>query len=344
MKIPRLVVLATAAWGGLALLTAVPAAASDTITLPSLSADAARVVREAAKQARPLAAAHPVPDLTGDRIADVLTVTASGNALEAHAGTGAAAGAGAFGTKVGVGSIAADRRYVGQADLNGDGYNDVMSLSTGGALYFAQHSGTVNGAATFHPEKNIANGWQTAALLTFTDFLGKDKENPTELDGLADILFRVPTDNSVYLYVNQGVDANGNITFFSWGKLLNNAQAVTSIAAADVTADGFPDFYTTFTDGSSRLLDFFAEQDASGNWVAKWYTITATGAAVHDVRLTTDVNDDGFPDLVTRTKATGQLEVALHNKIWNPASPATVFDTTNRKVLATGWNIYRAVA
>ncbi|RSM36458.1 VCBS repeat-containing protein [Amycolatopsis balhimycina DSM 5908] len=195
-----------------------------------------------------------------------------------------------------------------------------MSLSTGGSLYLAQHSGTVNGAATFRPEKNIANGWQSASLILVTDFLGKDRNNPTELDGLADILFRVPTDNEIYLYVNQGLDSNGNLTFFSWGKLLNDTQAVTSMAAADVTADGFPDLYTTFTDGSARLLDFFAEQDSSGNWIPKWYTITATGADVYDTRLLTDVNDVGFPDLLTRTKATGELDVALHARNWNPAA------------------------
>lgn len=338
----RFAALGSAVLGALFVLTP-PSAVAGTIALPTLSSEAKQAISHLpSAHARSRAAKNPAPDLTGDRIPDVLTV-ATDTSLAAHAGTGAVGGSGAFAAGTGVGSIPSDRRYVGQADFTGDGYNDIMSLSTGGSLYLAQHSGTVNGAATFRPEKNIANGWQSASLILVTDFLGKDRNNPTELDGLADILFRVPTDNGIYLYVNQGLDSNGNLTFFSWGKLLNDTQAVTSMAAADVTADGFPDLCTTFTDGSARLLDFFAEQDSSGNWIAKWYTITATGADVYDTRLLTDVNDDGFPDLVTRTKATGELDVALHTRNWNPAAPSAVFDTTNRKVLATGWGTYRIV-
>jgi hypothetical protein len=317
------------------------------LTLPSIPLQSPLRAMLRSKNVKPHRVGHATltsgrGDLSGDGRPDLVTVRTGTNALEVH--TGAAGGIGAFTTATTIGTTASDRIWLGQGDLTGDGNPDIATLSSDGTMRIATHTGTFDGLHTLNAEFTWATGWQAGNLFTLTDFLGRDPNNPTELDGLADVLFRYSGDNGYYVYINEGANANGFPQLRNWGKLLNDMQAVISVSIADVTGDGFPDLYMTFTDGSARLLDLFAEQDSTGQWHEKWYTIQPTGADASDFRTLTDVNGDGLPDLVTRRKAAGELRVDFHSGLWNPATPSTLFDTTHEKVLATGWTSYRLAA
>ncbi|MFE0027738.1 FG-GAP repeat domain-containing protein [Amycolatopsis sp. NPDC059021] len=345
-RLPRTIPVLTGLTVALTVTTAVAAAdtAAASLPVPTATSLLDSWTDNAGPRLRPLRStdADGVPDISTDRVPDLLTVEAAKGELAVHEGTGQPGGRGAFAGSVKVATMGLERTWLGQGDLNGDGYNDLVSLSSDGTLSLSVHSGIFAGENTFRPERVIARGWGAASLVTVADFVGRDTRNPTELDGLADILFRHGT--TIYAYVNQGPDASGNVRFTNLGAILDNAQAVTSMQLADVTGDDFPDFFMTFTDGSARLLDLFAEQDSTGKSHEKWYVLRPSGVDAADVRILTDINGDDYPDLVTRDKTTGALLACLHNGNWEPASPSTVFDPAHPKVLATGWAGYRIVA
>jgi hypothetical protein len=348
MKRTSSIGIATALLIGAMPTVAQPASADSAVVLPTIPAHSPLRTLLSASAARHPAgdverrAATGRGDITGDGVGDLVTVQSGSNRIDVHAGV--LGGCGAFATSTAVGTTGADRTWIGQGDLTGDGNRDLATLSTDGTMRISAHSGTYNGTSTFNPEFTWATGWGAGNLFTLVDFVGKDPNNPTELDGLADILFRYSGDNSYYLYINEGLNANGVPQLANAGALLNSMQAVTSVSIADVTNDGFPDLYMTFTDGSARLLDIFAEQDSSGTWHEKWYVLQATGATSADVHTLVDVTGDGQPDLVTRVKATGELHYTAHAPVWNPGAPSTLFDPAREQLLSSGWNGYRLVA
>jgi hypothetical protein len=329
----------TAAVSALCLLTGVPAVAdpASQAQLPTAGPALSAWARAAEK---PRTAIKGVGDVSLDGNPDLLAVNATTSDLTVQLGTGAANGAGAFASGVKVGTFPVIRHWMGQGDINGDGRTDLVSVANDGVLYFAFHSGVFNGAQTFQPDLPFGSGWHAASLITITDFMGRDRENPFVLDGLADIIFRV--NNTLYIYLNEGLNADGKPQFTLLGALFNDMQAVTSLNITDVTGDDGPDFYMTLDNGSAWLYDVFAEQDANGNWVGKWYTIQATGVEGAPVRLLTDVNGDDFADLIIRTPS-GDLRAQLNAADWDPARPSRLFDVANEKLLATGWSQYRLI-
>jgi hypothetical protein len=350
MKNQKRAVLACLATGLMLLTTPgfhALASPGDTVRLPRPGTAAQHISGHSTARPNPaVAAPHLVryADISGDGLPDLLTVRNIDNELAVHNGTGAADGAGAFAGSTRIGSIASNRKWANQCDLDGDGHNDVASIGSDGNLYFAMNTGTLNGDQTLRPEYvGAAGGWQNVSLVTCVDFVGHDPNDPTTLDGLADLIFRA-SDDAMYLYVNQGTNAAGVPQFSNAGQLLTGTGVITGLAVADVTHDRFPDLYMTMIDGSVWILDIFAEKDSSGKWQAKYYQLQPKDAAdTADTRLLVDVNGDGFVDQVIFHHATGQLTADLHTKLWNPANPGGVFDVANEKTLATGWTSYRLV-
>ncbi|WP_343965591.1 VCBS repeat-containing protein [Kribbella koreensis] len=278
-------------------------------------------------------------DLTGDGKFDLLTKR--GAEVAVHPGSGTLNNASTFGAPVTVKTGMSDRRWIGRGDLDADGDEDLLSISTTGTLYIAPHTGTFNGTATFGTEYQFGTGWQVADLVVISDFVGSDPNNPLELDGRADILFRSTGDNALHLYVNDGM-VNGKPTFSYRGKVFNDYQVVRQLDMADLTADGVPDFFTAMTDGSIWLFDMFADQDSSGNWVGKWYTlVNAPNANSVSASVVADVDNDTYPDWIAQFPASGELHAIGNSGNWDPAHPETVFELPEH-VVGTGWNVYDA--
>lgn len=88
-------------------------------------------------------------------------------------------------------------------------------------MRISTHTGTFNGTSTFNPEFTWATGWGAGNLFTLVDFVGRDPNNPTELDGLADVhtLVDVTGDGQPDLVTR--VKATGELHYISHAPVWN---------------------------------------------------------------------------------------------------------------------------
>lgn len=157
-----------------------------------------------------------------------------------------------------------DMREIFSADLNGDGFNDIM----GGNQYFFN-----NGDSTFSLAFEDTLGWSTRDICA-DDFNGDD---------IIDIVY---AEN----YINTGI-------FIFWGQgggsfsprdtlILGNANS--DLVSDDFNNDGNPDLLYMNSDGVFTLLN-----DGYGNFTS----VAIEGVAMHGLE-TTDLNNDGIVDIV----------------------------------------------
>jgi len=133
-----------------------------------------------------------VGDVSGDRHADLLAVKPDGtlwyypNNINSNPGGYPYGG----GTQIGSGWQVFDRLFL--ADLNGDGFADILATTPAGALYEYINTGTTNLAMPYSSGTQIGSGWQPFNMIVATDVSG---------DGYADVLGRTP-DGNLYYYPN----------------------------------------------------------------------------------------------------------------------------------------------
>lgn len=318
-----------------------PAQAAPKPTLPTVATELSTMATQSAVHSgRPrttiMAAAN---DVTGDGIDDVLTRDRASTRLDVHAGTGSLNGAATLAAAVPVRPTTTGRTWFGQGDLNGDGLNDLASIDSAGVMYAAFNQGMVGGVPQFSADVPFLQGFVPSMLTLLTDYVGSDPNNPLEPDGRADILFRDPNTQSIYLYVNDGM-VNGRPSYSNRGALLNGATYVTDLNLADLTGDFFKDIIITQTDGTLWAMDIFAEVDPDGNPVARWYEIIDSGMNDADFILFPDFNVDEYPDFAARFTTTGELRGVLHSRSWNSAEPDKVFDASTAQLVKSTWSGY----
>jgi hypothetical protein len=309
------------------------------ISLPTVGPELAAMAEQQPALRSRAAITATANDVTGDGFDDVLTRDRATGRLDLHAGTGTLNGSATLAAPVQVRATTPDRVWFGQGDINGDGRNDVASISGAGIMYAAYNQGNVGGVPQLSPDAGFLQGFVPSMLTLLTDYVGSDPNNPLEPDGLADIVFRDPSSKSIYLYVNDGM-VNGVPTYSNRGALLNGADAVTDINLADLTGDFFKDIIITLTDGTLWALDIFAEVDPNGNPVAKWYKIIGSGMNTADFVLFPDFNADEYPDFAARFTTSGEFRGVLHSRNWNAAAPETVFDASTGQLVKSGWSGY----
>jgi len=155
-------------------------------------------------------------------------------------------------------------REIFTADLNGDGFNDIM----GGNQYFFN-----NGDNTFSLAFEDTLGWSTDDICA-DDFNGDD---------IVDIVY---AEN----YINTGI-------FIFWGQgggsfserdtlILGNANS--NLVSNDFNNDGNPDLLYINSDGAFTLLN-----DGYGNFTS----VAIDGVAMHGLE-TADLNNDDFVDII----------------------------------------------
>ncbi len=164
-------------------------------------------------------------DLTGDRRADVLAVTATGDAwLYKGTGTGrllsrvlVARGWGAY------------TDLVTPGDWSGDRKPDVLARKANGELWLL----TGNGTGGFSGARRIGTGWQMyAQMITPGDVTG---------DGRVDLLGRTPA-GLLYLYRGTGI-TSGTAIGYERGTVVSRGWQVfnTVLSVGDVSGDGRAD-------------------------------------------------------------------------------------------------------
>ena len=200
---------------------------------------------------------------------------------------------GLFGTPVQVESGWTHYREFGVADLNHDGYPDIVAIDTSNNLLDV-FTGSTNGFATT-PNTTLGSGWST-------DFepMGISDYDHTGHFGLLAIQRDTST---LWFYpgdLTGGKPTSGFRTQIATGWGAN----LTGVADVDVTGDGHADILTC--NSASGTIWLYPGDATGGQAPASQITTCGPGTTIFGVA---DYNGDGHPDLITRDDATGVVSV-----------------------------------
>ena len=257
----------------------------DAVTTNSLSSDLSLLLGngDGTFQARQSFAPGPplvsavAADVNGDRILDLVAIDSGARAVSVLRGNGN----GTFQDRVSfpVGSLPA---MVVVADVNADGSPDLVTANT--VAFDSYHVSVLlgNGDGTFQPPSPVELG----PNFFFSEGGGPKWVAVADLNGDGKLDLTVITGSSGAVFTLLG---NGDATFRAPQRLTaeNGSRSVT---AADINVDGRPDL--VISNGASGDVSVFLG-NGNGTFQAARHT-TGSGDLLH----ITDLNFDGFPDLV----------------------------------------------
>ncbi|WUH90850.1 trypsin-like serine protease [Streptomyces sp. NBC_00433] len=240
---------------------------------------------------------------TQDDKADIFAVTPAGAAYW-YASLG-----GKVANRV-TGGTFAGTTVVRQADLNRDGFQDMLSRTTDGQLFFS--NGKPGGGTT-----RVGSGWNSMRSIAAPGDLNGD--------GLTD-LFATDDSGNSWLYPGTGAGTFGARlgTGGGWG-----VYAGVVYGKGDLTGDGHPDLVAR--DGSGAL--WLYKGTGSGRTPFLTRTRVGGGWSVYNIIATVgDITGDGRADLVARDRS-GVLW--LYKGTGSATTPLA-----GRVEVCAGWNIY----
>ena len=172
-------------------------------------------------------------------------------------------------------------------DLNADGIQDVVLVTTGGGnLVTLLGLGTTGvGNGNFAAPVNVATGGSPACLALYD----------INRDGIMDAVVGAQLDNTLQLHLGLGSGGVGNGTFGAPSTLATLTFAPTGIALSDFEEDGIPDLVVAGAPTSVAILKGNGTAGVpSGTFAAQVdVNTTATSRGV----LPWDINADGITDL-----------------------------------------------
>lgn len=266
-------------------------------------------------------------DFTGDSIADLLARNASTGNLAVYPHSGTYNGTATFSPSTVINQGWGGIRWIGQGDLNADGWPDVVYVDNAGVMRVAANNGAFSGLTTLSSGTVIGTGWTINDLIFTDDFNG---------DGFTDVLARRAGTGDTYIYFNNG-GLTGTTTLQAPQVLLSGGAGDVEQTMGDFTGDGFTDLLFVQSDGVMGLFDF--EADADG----ETYTLGYGWGIINAVTLA-DVNLDGWIDIVARRASDSTLHVYRHTTLWSPDADNIAFGTLNSPVLlGYNWNINNVI-
>jgi hypothetical protein len=264
-------------------------------------------------------------DFNGDSRADILARQASNGLLKVYPHSGAFQGTATFRAAVTINSGWGAMRWIGQGDLTGDGNPDVIYVDASNTMRVAPHSGTFNGTSTLTGSVAIGSGWQINDLITTADLDG---------NGLDDVIARRRGTDATYVYWNDA-GLNGTSTLSPAEPLVTGTAVDIEEVFADFTGDGVLDMLFVQNDGVMGLYD----PATRGTYAVSY------GWGIASAFVVSDVNGDGWNDVLARRRSDGALLAYRHSKTWAPASDGTAFGTLTGGVsLGAGWNTNNVIS
>lgn len=240
-------------------------------------------------------------DWTGDGIPDMLVRDRDTGQLMVIPHAGTFDGHNTYGEPVVINNGWGNARWVGQADLGGDGLADALALLPNGELWVYPHSGTFDGLNTLSLPTLIGYNFDVHDLLFTGDVNG---------DGFDDLLARRAGTGNTFFYPNNG-GVNGRQTFAAADLLAAGGQEDQEQNFADVTLDGIPDLVYVSPKGTLGAFDL--ANNESFDISDGWQTRTAL--------TLTEINGDGHVDFLGRRASDDGLEVFVHSAAFDPANP-----------------------
>ncbi|MFC3808366.1 beta-N-acetylglucosaminidase domain-containing protein [Terrabacter sp. MAHUQ-38] len=231
----------------------------------------------------------PIPgDLDGDRLADLLAVTPSGQLMQ-YRNTGASFGSIApNGVQVGSGWQGA--LAVRSADLDADGRADLLGVFPDGSLLAFRNTGmSAAGAVTWAAPLTVGQGWSANEL----PFVGD-----LNADGRADLMTIKP-DGTLWHFLNTG--SLSGTTFAAGQKVGQGWTGYLDMHVVDLDGDARADVLGVMGNGELRAFRNAGVTPAStGAYVRFGAGVSVGGGwSASNLPVPTDFNGDGRADLVS---------------------------------------------
>ncbi|MEV0992648.1 FG-GAP-like repeat-containing protein [Streptomyces sp. NPDC049949] len=255
------------------------------------------------------------PDWNGDGRTDLIGRDANGD-MWMYPGTGAA-GTGTLGTRsfIGNGWYRDHWTDAYTADLNNDGFTDIIGRNRFGDLYLYPGTGGT-GTNTVGNPVLIGNGWNTYNTLGFTDVDG---------DGRTDVIGR---DSSGDLWMYPHTGGSGTQTFGTRVLIGNGWQTYNILGFTDIDGNGRPDVVGRDSSGD---LWVYPHTGGTGTQTLGSRILIGNGWNTYSTLGFTDLNGDGRSDIVGRSP---QSELYVYP---NTSSGGKV-SFAGRDYMGVGWN------
>ena len=198
------------------------------------------------------------------------------------------------------------------ADVNGDGFPDLIAANAGANTISVLLNTTTPGASTpsFATQQTFATGG-TPLSVTSADVNG---------DGLLDLIVANANDNTVSVLLNTTAPGATTPSFATQQTFATGATPY-SVKAADVNGDGLPDLIVANNVGGT--VSVLINTTAPGATIPS-FANQQTFAVGHDPSSVTvsDVNGDGKPDLIVTNYVDNTVSVLLNTTATGAATPS----------------------
>jgi gliding motility-associated-like protein len=190
-------------------------------------------------------------------------------------------------------------------DLNGDGKPEIIVANSFDNILYVFLNQSSGGGLSISPTpfKIVMTGVPNSLAIEVQDMDG---------DNLPDIVLTQNQGSSIYLLKNQ---STGSISFAAPATIVMPGS-FNDITSADFNKDGKLDLVLTsvFTAQATLLLN----QSTSSNFTFSAPLSLTTGNGPFGVDVS-DINGDGFPDIIVPNRGVGAIDVFLHNQ--NTSTP-----------------------
>ncbi|MFI6645340.1 FG-GAP repeat domain-containing protein [Streptomyces sp. NPDC050504] len=191
----------------------------------------------------------------------------------------------------GWGSVADTAVYF--ADLNGDGWDDLVSKESGVLYGFTNNSRNANGTINWGPKTSIGQGWGAVSndAVYFADLNGDNRDDLVSKES-----------GVLYGFTNNGTNSNGTV---NWGPKTSIGQgwgavADDAVSFADLNGDGRDDLVSK----ESGVLYGFTNNGYNSNGTVNWGSKTSIGqgwgSVADNAVYFADLTLDGRSEIVSK--------------------------------------------